>query len=45
MVALAPDAPPEERAEIASRFGLEVDPSSIPDLVERHGLRWGRAAE
>jgi len=43
MVALAPDASPETRAEIASRFGLEVDPSTIAGLVERHGLRWGRA--
>jgi quercetin dioxygenase-like cupin family protein len=43
MVDLAPDAPPEARAEIASRYGLEVDPSTIPDLVERHGLRWGQA--
>jgi quercetin dioxygenase-like cupin family protein len=43
MVDLAPDAPPETRAEIASRYGLEVDPSTIPDLVERYGLRWGQA--
>jgi mannose-6-phosphate isomerase-like protein (cupin superfamily) len=45
MVALPPDAPPETRAEVASRYGLEVDPASIPDLVEQHGLRWGRAAD
>jgi len=44
MVELAPDAPPEVRAEIASRYGLEVDPGTISVLVERHGLQWGRAA-
>jgi hypothetical protein len=45
MVALVPDAPLEAPAEIASRYGLEVDPSTIPQLVERHGLRWGRAPD
>jgi quercetin dioxygenase-like cupin family protein len=44
MVALAPDAPAEASAEIASRYGLEIDRSTIPDLVERHGLTWRRAA-
>ena len=32
-------ADPGARAEIARRYGLEVDPSSIPGLVERFGLR------
>ena len=31
-------ADPAARAEIAQRFGLEVDPASIPGLVERFGL-------
>ena len=34
------DAPPDEQAlgAIMSRYGLEMDMSSIPLLVERHGL-------
>jgi quercetin dioxygenase-like cupin family protein len=37
-------ADPGARAEIARRYGLEVDPSSIPGLVERFGLRMPGAA-
>ena len=29
---------PAERAALAARYGLEVDPQSIPDLVGRFGL-------
>jgi quercetin dioxygenase-like cupin family protein len=31
--------PPERFAEISARYGLEADPSTIPGLVERFGLR------
>ena len=31
-------AAPQERAALAARYGLEVDPKSIPDLVQRFGL-------
>ena len=34
-----PSPDPSTRAEIAQRYGLEVDPGSIPDLIERFGLR------
>jgi mannose-6-phosphate isomerase-like protein (cupin superfamily) len=30
--------PPEVLAEVAGRYGLEVDPSSVPGLVAEHGL-------
>jgi mannose-6-phosphate isomerase-like protein (cupin superfamily) len=30
--------PPEVLAEVAGRYGLEVDPSSVPGLVADHGL-------
>jgi mannose-6-phosphate isomerase-like protein (cupin superfamily) len=30
--------PPEVLGEVAGRYGLEVDPTSIPGLVEEHGL-------
>jgi len=29
---------PEELAEVAGRYGLELDPSSVPGLVAEHGL-------
>jgi mannose-6-phosphate isomerase-like protein (cupin superfamily) len=32
---------PEVMGEIAARYGLEVDPDSIPGLCERFGLRFG----
>jgi Cupin domain len=31
----------EQVAPIAQRYGLEVDPSSIPGLIEKYGLRFG----
>lgn len=32
---------PEKIAPVAARYGLELDPSSIPSLCERFGLRFG----
>ena len=32
---------PEAIAPIAARYGLEVDPSSIPQLLQAHGLVFG----
>jgi mannose-6-phosphate isomerase-like protein (cupin superfamily) len=32
---------PEQIGPIAARYGLELDPSSIPSLCERFGLRFG----
>jgi quercetin dioxygenase-like cupin family protein len=32
---------PEKIGPIAARYGLELDPSSIPSLCERFGLRFG----
>ena len=32
---------PATLAEVASRYGLEVDLASIPSLAERHGLELG----
>jgi quercetin dioxygenase-like cupin family protein len=34
---------PERRAAISAKYELEVDPDSIPGLVEEHGLRFGGA--
>lgn len=34
-----PDASPERRHEIASRYGLHVNAELIPELVEKHSLR------
>ena len=31
----------EALAELAARYGLEMDPESIPSLCERYGLRFG----
>ncbi|MBW3593099.1 MAG: cupin domain-containing protein [Actinobacteria bacterium] len=38
---LVPGAPPdfEALARLQSRYGLEMDPDSVPGLVERFGLR------
>ena len=33
-------ATPEQLAELSGRYGLEVDPESIPQLVERFDLRF-----
>ena len=40
---LFPDGKPqrEKIAPIAARYGLELDPSSIPGLCEEHGLSFG----
>ena len=35
------EAPPEALATLADRYGLEVQPGSIPQLIERFGLRKG----
>ena len=37
---LALDGPPDltRLVELAERFGLDIDPTSIPRLVETHGL-------
>jgi hypothetical protein len=42
MVALPKDATPADRAAIAARYALDVDPQSIPDLIARYGLRFSR---
>jgi quercetin dioxygenase-like cupin family protein len=42
MVALPPDATPADKSAIASRYALDVDPSSIPRLIAEHGLRFSR---
>jgi quercetin dioxygenase-like cupin family protein len=34
-------APPESLRALGQRYGLEVNPGSIPDLLERFGLRIG----
>jgi len=34
---------PEKRAVISAKYQLEVDPDSVPRLVEEHGLRFGGA--
>ena len=38
---LGDDLSPETVGPLADRYGLEVDPTSIPALCERHGLRRG----
>ena len=35
------NAPPEALRALGSRYGLEVQPQSIPDLLQRFGLRIG----
>ena len=37
---LGADGPPDltRLVEVAQRFGLDIDPASIPRLVETHGL-------
>ncbi|MGI8804164.1 MAG: cupin domain-containing protein, partial [Thermoleophilaceae bacterium] len=37
---LVKDGPPDERllGELLGRYGFEVDPASIPQLVQEHGL-------
>jgi mannose-6-phosphate isomerase-like protein (cupin superfamily) len=36
-----PGFAPDQLAPLAARYGLEVDPSSIPGLCEEFGLRFG----
>jgi quercetin dioxygenase-like cupin family protein len=42
---LLPPGPPDERAlgAVMAKYGLEMDMSSVPVLVERHGLVSGEA--
>jgi quercetin dioxygenase-like cupin family protein len=42
---LVADGPPdpERRAAISAKYELEVDPESVPGLLEEHGLRFGGA--
>jgi quercetin dioxygenase-like cupin family protein len=35
------ETPERPRATLPERYGLELDVDSIPDLVERYGLRFG----
>jgi quercetin dioxygenase-like cupin family protein len=42
MVALPQDATPADRAAIAARYALDVDPQSIPHLIAEYGLRFSR---
>lgn len=32
--------PPEQLGELCERYALEMDPSSVPDLIQRFGLRF-----
>jgi mannose-6-phosphate isomerase-like protein (cupin superfamily) len=43
LTSLFPDGrpQPEKIAPIAARYGLELDPSTIPELCREHGLRFG----
>jgi len=43
LIQLAPDGMPrpEKIVPIAARYGLEIDPSSIPALCARYGLKFG----
>lgn len=34
------NADPQRLGELSARYGLEMDPSSVPSLVERFGLRF-----
>ena len=36
--------PPEVLDAMASEYGLELDPSSVPDLMETYGLTFGPPA-
>jgi mannose-6-phosphate isomerase-like protein (cupin superfamily) len=35
------NAPPEQLAQLNERYGLEMRPETVPDLLERFGLRLG----
>jgi hypothetical protein len=34
------NASPEQLGSLCERFALEMDPASVPDLVERFGVRF-----
>jgi gentisate 1,2-dioxygenase len=36
-------APPEALMALSERYGLEMDPGSVPGLLERFGLRLGES--
>lgn len=42
MIELPPDADPATRVTVGARYGLEVEPASIPRLCDEHGLTFGR---
>ena len=42
MVALPQDATSADRAAIATRYALDVDPESVPRLISEYGLRLSR---
>lgn len=33
-------APPEQLVELCERYALEMDPTSLPELIERFGVRF-----
>ena len=39
------NAAPEQLSELNARYGLEMDPDSIPGLLERFNLRMGQPHE
>ena len=41
----AAEATPEQMGELCGRYSLEMQPESIPGLLERFGLRMGERAE
>ena len=43
LVDMDADAPPAERLAVGERYGLEVNPASIPELLERFDLKFGPA--
>jgi hypothetical protein len=47
LVELLGDGPPDPAAvaALASRFGLELDPESVPRLVAEHGRSFGAGAD
>jgi mannose-6-phosphate isomerase-like protein (cupin superfamily) len=38
-------APPEALGELSERYGIEMDPTSVPELLERFGLVFGAPAD
>jgi gentisate 1,2-dioxygenase len=41
----AREAAPDELAELSQRYGLEMQPDTIPGLIERFGVRMADRAE